>query len=134
MAAKSARGFLGLVRKRGVIEELDEDTVWVLEVKGAGSVSVGFYGVNQRDTQRGDSRRNDIHVLRTTDDKPDVMNTLNTRLGAVRKLMNGKIVASGSQINIIRIGLPFDPHTENFAVKIDGYADVLNIKCDMPEA
>jgi hypothetical protein len=47
------------------------------------------------------------------------------------ELVNGEIIASRRQINVVRIGLPFDLHTKNIAIEIDGVTNVSDIEGNM---
>jgi len=114
---------------------LNKDAVRVLKVKGASPVAMRLEGVNQLDSVRLDSPCNCVDILWTSNDEPNVMDTLNRpRLLAFRKLVNGKIVRTGSQINVVGVRLPLDSHVENRAVELDRFLNIPDADCDVTKA
>jgi len=117
-----------------VIKELNENSIGISKVKRSRAVSVGFDGLLQGDTVSGSSSGHQVNVLGSANNESNVMDVLNrSGLCAFGQLMNCEIIASGSQIDIVRIGLPFDLHTQNIAVKVDRVANIPDIEGNMPK-
>jgi hypothetical protein len=117
-----------------VIKKLNEDSIGVSKVKGPSSVPVCLDRMFKRDTVSDDTRCNEVNVFGSTDDESDVMNTLNRAgLCAFRKLVDREIIASGSQVNIVWIGLPFHSHAKDVAVEVDGVANIADVESNVPK-
>ena len=114
---------------------MNKDAVRVLKVKGASPVAMGLDGVYQFDPISLDFPCNCVDILRISNDESDVMDTLNRPgLLAFRKLVNGKIVRTGSQINVVGVRLPLDSHVEDRAVELDRFANIPDADCDVTKA
>jgi hypothetical protein len=87
------------------------------------------------DSPASDVIRPTVHVLRTADDKTDVGDRLDaSRMHTFRKLMDGKVVLAGCEIDVIGIGNPLDLHSKNIAVKIPGSLNIADVQGDVAEA
>jgi hypothetical protein len=117
-----------------VIKKLNEDSVGVSEVKGSCSVPVCLDRLFKRNTVSHDTRGHEVDVFGPADDESDVMNALNrAALRSLRKLVDREIIASGSQINVIWIGLPLHSHTKDVAVEVGGVANIADIESNVPK-
>jgi hypothetical protein len=117
-----------------MVEYLNQNPIRIFEIEGLGSIAMYLYRVNQVYSAGEHAGHYAIHILRCSDDKSDVMNTLNrTRLEILWKLVNSQVIGAGGQIGIFRIGLPLHPHTQNGTVKIDGFTHVPDIEGDVPK-
>jgi len=117
-----------------MVEELNKNAVRITKVEGSGSIPMCLHRVNEFNPKGTNSGCNGIHIFGCSDNESNVMNVLNrARFEAFRELVNRKVIGAGGEIGIVRIGLPFHPHTQNGAVKIDGFTHVPDVDCDVPK-
>ena len=113
---------------------MNKDPIGISKVKGPGAVPVSLDRLLQPNTMSHNPSCHQVNIFRSTNDKSDVMNVLNrARMRVFRELVDSEIIASGSQINIVWIGLPFDSHTKDIAVEIDGVPNIPDIERHMPK-
>lgn len=118
-----------------MIQQLNQDSVGIPKVKGASSIAMCLYRLSQRNAVRLNVLRDLIDVFRPGDEKTEMAESLNaTYVGTFRELMYREVVCSGGEVNIIRIGLPFHPHTQHGAVESDRFLDVFYIEGDVSKA
>jgi len=117
-----------------MIEKLNKKSIGIPKVKGPGTVAMGLYRLLQRNPMSQDARGHFVHIFRSIHNEPDVMNTLDkARTLPFGKSMNSEIIASRGEINIVRIRLPFDLHTQNIAIEVDGVTNTPNVESNMPK-
>jgi hypothetical protein len=118
-----------------VVQELNQDTVWILEVKRAGAIAMRFWGVGERNSKFLKSRGEFIHVLWGADYKPDVMDALHwPGVLFVGQFVNGEVIGARRQIDIFLVGFPFHVHPQHVAIEFHGSADVANVQCNMSQS
>jgi hypothetical protein len=79
-----------------------------------------------------DTGSHEVNIFRSTHNESDVMNALdNAGIHTIGELVNSEIIAPRREINIVRIGLPFDFHTKDIAVEVNGVSNVSDIERNM---
>src|SRR5262245_11390129 len=118
-----------------MIDELNQKSVWVVEVEGAGTVAVGPGFGGKLYSVPPDSMRPIIDVFWISDDKTDVMQRLDAAgFAAFGQLVQSEIVSAGGEVGIFFVRHPLQAHTENVGIELKGSTDVADVKSDMPEA
>ena len=130
-----ARKFSLFLRYRRVVEELDQQTVGILEVNGARAVAVRLRFLGERNSKAPDALRPFIHIFRPANDESNVVDGLNrSGLGALRKFVNREVILTGRQIDVVFIRLPFDLHQENLGVKVNRSANIFHVQGNVSKA
>jgi hypothetical protein len=117
-----------------VIEKLNKESVGVPEVEGPGAVAMRLHRLLQVNAMSHDAGSHFIDIFRSAHNEPNVMNALG-RAGVLPfgKPVNREIIAPGGEINIVRVGLPFDLHPEDIAIEVDGVTNTPNVESNMPK-
>src|SRR5262245_50455270 len=118
-----------------MVDQLDQQPIRIMEVKGTSTVAMSFGLGCQRNTQLAEPIRPLIDILGTAYDKTDVMNGLNgPRLLSGRQLVKSKVVLARCKIGVFRIGQPFECHSENLRIEFDRFLNISYIQCDVSNA
>ena len=118
-----------------MVDQLDEQTIGIFEVKRAGAIAVGFDFFGKGNAENAQAVAPLVDIFGGADDKPEVIDVLHrAELAGICKSMNRKVIRAGSQVNVIGVGLPFDGHSHHFRVEIDRLLDIANVQRDVPDA
>jgi len=117
-----------------MVQQLDQDPVGISKVKGPGPVAMRSNGFDQLNTLRLDPSGDIVHVFGSRDNESNVVQGLRAvGFSAFRQLVNGEIVASACQVNIVRVGCPLDSHPDDRAVESDRLLDVPYVESNVPK-
>src|SRR5437879_3520958 len=82
-----------LIRNWRVIDQLNQESVGVMKIKGSCPVPVGLGFLNQAEAMASNLFGPPIDIFRTPDNEPDMMNRLDpARFDSWWKLMEGEVV------------------------------------------
>src|SRR5437016_4658940 len=97
--SKSIRGLLSF-RDRGMIDELNQQSVRIVKIKGPRAVSMGLRLLRQGNAVFPDSVSPGVYIVRMANHKTNVMHHLHgTCFTSGRQLMERQVVLSGRQIS-----------------------------------
>src|SRR6187399_3197211 len=124
-----------VVRYGWVIEQLDQDSIRVVEIEGSSTVAMGFGRIRKRNVELQKPFRPNINVTNFSYNKADMVDALNgARILPFGKPVNGKVVCPGGQVDVVFVRLPLDAHTQNRTVKVNGSFHVANIQRNMSQS
>ena len=118
-----------------MVDQLDQQTIGVMEIKGTRAVAMSFRLGCQRDTEFPKPGRPLINVVGTAYDKTDMMNGLNRPwLLSGWQLVESQVIFTGCEIGVLGIGHPLEGHSQNLRIEFEGFSNVLYIQSDVTNA
>jgi hypothetical protein len=125
---------LTLIGDWRVVDELDQQPIWIVKIEGSSTISMRFRLGRERNSMRSNTLGPLVDVLRAANDETDVMDSLHgTRLDALRQLMESQVIVARSQIGIFRVGHPLQFHPEHGRIKLHRFGHTPNIQGDVPK-
>jgi hypothetical protein len=123
------------VGNRGVIDQLHHRAVRIFAIEAPCPVAVGAGQGLNGDAIRAQEFIPGIDRFRVAEDKPDVIDALRTAYGeALGEPVQGEIITAGAEIDIVRIGTPFDLHPQEVHIKALTRLQFLDIEGHMAQA
>jgi hypothetical protein len=75
-----------------------------------------------------------VDVLDVSNNESNVVHALDLpRLRTFSELVDGKVIASRRQVNVVRVRLPLHAHAKNRTVKVNGSSNIANIQSNMSQ-
>src|SRR5678815_4737901 len=122
------------IRNRWMIEKLDQDAVRITKVERAGTIAMSLRWICKWDMQLLEPACPLVDVCDISHNESDMVHALDcSRLSPFRQLMNGKVVAAGSQIDILFVRLPLHTHAEYRTIKVNRSSDIPYIQSNMSQ-
>ena len=120
---------------RGVIDQLHHRAVRIFAIEAPCPVAVGAGQGLDDHTVRPQEFIPGIDRFRVAQDKPEVMEALRTGYGeALGEPVQGEIITAGAEIDIVRIGTPFDLHPQEVHIKALTRLQFLDVEGHMAQA
>jgi hypothetical protein len=111
-----------------MVQQLNQQSIGITEVKRACTIAMRPGRLGKWNVQFLNAAGPLVDILDMPHDEADMVNLLyHSGLNAIGQLVNGEIVASRREVDVIFVGLPFHPHPENVAVKVNGSRDIADI-------
>lgn len=120
---------------RGVIDQLHHRAIRIFAIEAPCPIAVGAGRGLDSNTVRTEEFVPGIDHFRVAQDKPDVMEALWTACGAaLGEPVQGEIIPAGAEIDIVRIGTPFDLHPQEVHIKALTRLQFLDVEGHMAQA
>jgi hypothetical protein len=117
-----------------VVEQLNQDTIGIVEVERAGAIAMGLRRICKRYVQFPEPACPNIDISDLSYNKSDMVDALDrTGLCTFGELMDGEIVGPGGQVNVFFVRLPLHTHPKNRTVKVNGSSNIANIQSNMSQ-
>src|SRR5689334_9864215 len=102
-----------------LIKHLNDDAVGIGEIERSAAVAVDFKWLDDLDAAAAELPFQLADAVNAVDDEAQVVELLALgRRAVARDGVQGEIVVSRGEIDVLRVGLPDDLHAEAFAIKI----------------
>jgi hypothetical protein len=123
------------VGDRGVIDQLHHRAVRIFAIEAPCPIAVSAGRGLNGDAVRAQEFIPGIDYFRVAQDKPEVMEALRTAYGeALGEPVQGEIITAGAEIDIVRIGTPFDLHPQEVHIKALTRLQFLDMEGHMAQA